>query len=61
MAGLLVVVSTLFVADPANGNAPDSERFSSVYIDYFDSTAQPDLPTRTRAQVARLVEPGWPV
>ncbi|MBZ5794645.1 RidA family protein [Burkholderia contaminans] len=57
--GDVVTVQALFVADPANDDMPNFDAFSTVYRDYFGSTAQPNLPTRTRAQVVRLVEPGW--
>lgn len=55
----VVVVQAIFVADPANNGRPDYEGFSSVYLDYFGSQTQPNLPTRTRSQVVGLVEPGW--
>lgn len=55
----VIAVQALFVADPANHGAPDYDSFSRVYADYFGSAAQPELPTRTRAQVVGLVEPGW--
>jgi enamine deaminase RidA (YjgF/YER057c/UK114 family) len=57
--GDVTVVQALFVADPANNGVPDFEGFSRVYGDYFGSARQPNLPTRTRAQVVRFVEPGW--
>lgn len=57
--GDVVTVQALFVADPANQDEPDFNGFSSVYREYFGSVAQPHLPVRTRAQVVRLVEPGW--
>lgn len=57
--GDVIAVQALFVADPAKNGAPDYGSFSSVYADYFGSAAQPLLPTRTRAQVVGLVEPGW--
>ncbi|WP_321907626.1 Rid family hydrolase [Burkholderia cepacia] len=57
--GDVIAVQSLFVADPASGGAPDYERFSSVYAEYFGSAVQPNLPVRTRAQVVGLVEPGW--
>ncbi|NHV25194.1 translation initiation inhibitor [Burkholderia sp. D-99] len=57
--GDIVTVQALFVADPANDDMPNFDAFSTVYRDHFGSAAQPNLPTRTRAQVVRLVEPGW--
>jgi enamine deaminase RidA (YjgF/YER057c/UK114 family) len=57
--GDVVVVQAIFVGDPANNGKPDYEGFSSVYLDYFGSKTQPNLPTRTRSQVVGLVEPGW--
>ncbi|MFM0158658.1 Rid family hydrolase [Paraburkholderia sediminicola] len=57
--GDVIAVQALFVAEPAKNGAPDYGSFSSVYADYFGSPAQPHLPTRTRAQVVGLVEPGW--
>lgn len=55
----IVVMQGLFVADPKNGNRPDYKAFSDVYWEYFGSTQQPHLPTRTRSQIVGLVEPGW--
>ncbi|WP_175884914.1 Rid family hydrolase [Burkholderia sp. BCC0044] len=57
--GDVTAVLALFVAKPATNGAPDYNVFSNVYSDYFGSAAQPNLPTRTRAQVVGLVEPGW--
>lgn len=57
--GDVIAVQALFVAEPGGNGAPDYDSFSSVYADYFGSAAQPHLPTRTRAQVVGLVEPGW--
>ena len=57
--GDVVAVQAIFVGDPANNGKPDYEGFSSVYLEYFGSTTQPNLPTRTRSQVVGLVEPGW--
>ncbi|WP_144152785.1 RidA family protein [Paraburkholderia sp. BCC1885] len=57
--GDVVAMQALFVADPENDGEPDFDGFSGVYLEYFGLAAQPNLPTRTRAQVVRLVEPGW--
>jgi enamine deaminase RidA (YjgF/YER057c/UK114 family) len=57
--GDVVAMQALFVADPENDGEPDFDGFSGVYLEHFGSAAQPNLPTRTRAQVVRLVEPGW--
>lgn len=57
--GDVIAVQALFVVEPARTGPPDYGTFSSVYADYFGSPAQPHLPTRTRAQVVGLVEPGW--
>ncbi|WP_175855884.1 Rid family hydrolase [Burkholderia anthina] len=57
--GDVIAMLALFVAEPATNGPPDYSSFSSVYSDYFGSAAQPHLPTRTRAQVVGLVEPGW--
>ncbi|HEF5872411.1 TPA: hypothetical protein SAY52_003041 [Burkholderia cenocepacia] len=55
----MITVQALFVAEPEKNGVPDYGSFSNVYAEYFGSAAQPHLPTRTRAQVVGLVEPGW--
>ncbi|MBR8272853.1 translation initiation inhibitor [Burkholderia cenocepacia] len=57
--GDVITVQALFVAEPEKNGVPDYGSFSNVYAEYFGSAAQPHLPTRTRAQVVGLVEPGW--
>ncbi len=54
----IVSMQALIVADPATGK-PDFTGFSSVYNQYFGTDEQPNVPVRTRAEVLRLVPPGW--
>lgn len=57
--GDVISMQALLVGDPALGGAADFEGFSAVYNGYFGTAEQPRVPTRTRAQVIRLVPPGW--
>ena len=57
--GDIVSMQALLVADPAADGVADFEGFSAIYNQYFGTPAQPNVPTRTRAQVIRLVPPGW--
>lgn len=52
-------MQALFVGDPSKGGQPDFKGFSEVYNQHFGTATQPNVPTRTRAQVVRLVPPGW--
>ncbi|MDQ0143220.1 RidA family protein [Cupriavidus necator] len=56
--GDIVSMQALIVADPATGK-PDFTGFSNVYNQYFGTDKQPNVPVRTRAEVLRLVPPGW--
>lgn len=56
--GDIVSMQALIVADPATGK-PDFTGFSSAYNQYFGTDKQPNVPVRTRAEVLRLVPPGW--
>ncbi|MDW3687223.1 RidA family protein [Cupriavidus sp. CV2] len=56
--GDIVSMQALIVADPATGK-PDFTGFSGVYNQYFGTGKQPNVPVRTRAEVLRLVPPGW--
>lgn len=57
--GDVVSMQALVVGDPALNGEADFEGFSEVYNQYFGTQAQPNVPARTRAQVIRLVPPGW--
>lgn len=57
--GDIVSMQALIVGDPARGGKPDFDGFSIVYNEYFGTARQPNVPARTRAQVERLVPPGW--
>lgn len=57
--GDIVSMQALLVADPLSDGVADFEGFSGVYNQYFGTPAQPNVPARTRAQVIRLVPPGW--
>lgn len=56
--GDIVSMQALIVADPATGK-PDFTGFSSVYNQHFGTDKQPNVPVRKRAEVLRLVPPGW--
>jgi enamine deaminase RidA (YjgF/YER057c/UK114 family) len=57
--GDIVNMQALLVAPPGNEGVADFDGFSRVYNQYFGTAAQPNVPARTRAQVIRLVPPGW--
>jgi enamine deaminase RidA (YjgF/YER057c/UK114 family) len=55
----IVSMQAMIVGDPAKNGQADFSGFSKVYNEHFGTTSQPDVPVRTRAQVVRLVPPGW--
>lgn len=55
----IVSMQALLVGDPDNGGEADFKAFSEVYDTFFGCAHQPNVPARTRAQVIRLVPPGW--
>lgn len=57
--GDIVNMQALIVGDPRNEGEADFRGFSSAYNQFFGTTDQPNVPARTRAQVIRLVPPGW--
>lgn len=57
--GDVVQVRAYVVGDPALGGRMDNEGFSRAYARWFGTPGQPQLATRTRVQVAGLVNPGW--
>jgi enamine deaminase RidA (YjgF/YER057c/UK114 family) len=57
--GDIVNMQALLVAPPGDDGVADFAGFSRVYNEYFGTPAQPSVPARTRAQVIRLVPPGW--
>ncbi|PZP90769.1 MAG: translation initiation inhibitor [Variovorax paradoxus] len=57
--GDIVTMQALIVGDPKKNGEADFQGFSEVYNLHFGTTAQPNVPARTRAQVIRLVPPGW--
>lgn len=57
--GDIVTLQALLVAAPDADGVADFAGFSGVYNQYFGTAAQPNVPACTRAQVIRLVPPGW--
>jgi len=57
--GDIVSMQALIVGDPRKGGEADFAGFSKVYNQFFGTKEQPNVPVRTRAQVVRLVPPGW--
>ena len=55
----VVSMQALIVGDPKKNGEADFKAFSDVYNTYFGTASQPNVPVRTRAQVTRLVPPGW--
>ena len=55
----VISMQALIVGDPNKGGEADFEGFSTVYNRFFGTKEQPNVPIRTRAQVIRLVPPGW--
>jgi enamine deaminase RidA (YjgF/YER057c/UK114 family) len=57
--GDIVLMQALLVAAPSGDGSADFAGFSEVYNQFFGTGEQPNVPARTRAQVVRLVPPGW--
>lgn len=56
--GDVVSMTVYLVGDPATGGRMDFAGFMEAYSQFFGTTAQPNLPTRSTVQVAGLVQPG---
>lgn len=54
----VVQMHVYMVADPKLGKM-DFAGLMKSYTQFFGTTAQPDLPTRSAFQVAALANPGW--
>jgi len=54
----VVQMHVYMVADPKTGKM-DFAGLMKSYTQYFGTSAQPDLPTRSAFQVAALANPGW--
>ena len=57
--GDVVKMQVYLVADPLKGNKMDFEGFMKGYTQFFGTSAQPKLPTRSAFQVAGLANPAW--
>jgi enamine deaminase RidA (YjgF/YER057c/UK114 family) len=56
--GDVVKMQMFMVGDPAKGGKMDFAGMMEGYTQFFGTTAQPNLPTRTALQVASLANPG---
>lgn len=57
--GDVVKMQVFLVGDPANGGRMDFSGFMAAYTQFFGTTAQPNLPSRSVVQVAGLAGPGF--
>lgn len=55
----VVKVQAFLVGDARMGGRADFQGFSRAYAEVFGTAETPNIPVRTRVQVAGLVEPGW--
>ncbi|CAO3421713.1 RidA family protein [Azospirillum endophyticum] len=55
----VVKIQAFLVGDVRMGGHADFQGFSRAYAEVFGTTETPNIPVRTRVQVAGLVEPGW--
>jgi enamine deaminase RidA (YjgF/YER057c/UK114 family) len=55
----VVKMQVFLVADPAKENRMDFAGFMEGYTQFFGTTEQPNLPSRSVMAVAGLVNPGW--
>ncbi|KAA0588449.1 hypothetical protein FZ942_33470 [Azospirillum lipoferum] len=55
----VVKVQAFLVGDAQLGGHADFQGFSRAYAEAFGTAGTPNIPVRTRVQVAGLVEPGW--
>ncbi|WP_159107420.1 RidA family protein [Azospirillum sp. B506] len=55
----VVKVQAFLVGDAQMGGHADFQGFSRAYAEAFGTAKTPNIPVRTRVQVAGLVEPGW--
>ncbi|MBK1836259.1 RidA family protein [Azospirillum sp. YIM B02556] len=55
----VVKIQAFLVGDARMDGRADFQGFSRAYAEAFGTTETPNIPVRTRVQVAGLVEPGW--
>ncbi|MBP2232588.1 enamine deaminase RidA (YjgF/YER057c/UK114 family) [Azospirillum agricola] len=55
----VVRIQGFLVGDARMGGRADFQGFSRAYMEVFGTAETPNIPVRTRVQVAGLVEPGW--
>lgn len=55
----VVKMQAFLVGDPDLENKMDFAGFMAGYTQFFGTTEQPNLPSRSAMQVAGLVNPGW--
>ena len=57
--GDVVKMQVFLVGDPAQGNRMDFAGFMKGYTQFFGTSEQPKLPSRSAMQVAALANPGF--
>jgi enamine deaminase RidA (YjgF/YER057c/UK114 family) len=55
--GNIIKLTVFLVGDPANGDVMDFAGFMEGYTQFFGTTEQPNLPSRSAFQIARLGQP----
>ena len=57
--GDIVRMQVFLVGDPAKGGKMDFAGFMKGYTQFFGTSEQPNLPSRSAMQVAALANPGF--
>ena len=57
--GDVIKMQVFLVGDPAKGGRMDFAGFMEGYTQFFGTTAQPNLPSRSVFQVVGLANPAW--
>lgn len=55
--GDVIKLQVFLVGDPANGDVMDFDGFMEGYTQFFGTAEQPNLPSRSAFQIARLGQP----
>lgn len=57
--GDVIRMQVFLVGDPAKGGRMDFAGFMEGYTQFFGTTAQPNLPSRSAFQIVGLANPAW--
>ncbi|MDH1429716.1 RidA family protein [Comamonas aquatica] len=55
----VIKMQVFLVKDPAKGNKMDFAGFMKGYTQFFGTTEQPNLPSRSAFEIAALANPAW--